>query len=135
MSKIEELFASAGRMNRIPFVVRIETQVTDEEIADFAVPATILNEPERAQANVVETPCCGLGLELTDTGAHALAAFVDHPHDIVGRDMEIGWIVWFAPDSFEKGSPFGIVPAFWRNDMLLRSRPAPLSKTQNGHAA
>jgi hypothetical protein len=93
----------------------------DEEIADFAVPATILNEPEPAQTNVIEALRRCLGLELADARVHSLAAFIDHPHDIVGRDQTVGWIIWFAADPFEKRRPLWITPSFRRNNMLLGS--------------
>jgi hypothetical protein len=82
----------------------------DEEIADLAVPATILDEPERTQTNVIEALRQRLGLELTDARVHSLAAFLDHSHDIVARDEKIGWIVRFATDPFEKRSPLWITP-------------------------
>ncbi len=95
--------------DRVPIVVGVETQMVDEETAGFAVPATILNEPERAQTNLVALRQL-FGLELTDAFVHCFASFVDHPRHIVRRDETIGWITWFSADPLEKRSPLWIAP-------------------------
>ena len=96
--------------DRVPFVIGVETQSVEEEIADFAVPAIVLNEPERAQTNVVVPLRQRLGLELTDAFVDCFATFVNHPRYIVVRDAKIVRIIWFCADPREKRSALRISP-------------------------
>src|SRR5262249_53570017 len=96
--------------DRVPFVVGVETQSVEEEIAGFAVPAIILNEPERAKTNIVVALRRRLGLELTDACVDCFATFVDHPRHIVRRDAKVIWIIRLCADPLEKRSPLWIIP-------------------------
>src|SRR5262249_45065138 len=78
-----------ARDDRVPFLVRVEAKLVDQEIADLAVPAIFLNEPEHAQMQVVVPVGQRLGLHPMDALIDGLAAFLDHPSDVVVGDAKI----------------------------------------------
>ena len=115
--------------DRVPFVVGVEAQMVEEEIADFAVPAIILNEPERAQTNVVVTLRQRLGLELTDAFVTAL-----RPSSIIratsfGVTRRLAGSSGFAPilskneANFGSSHNFGGTTCF--SESGVRRRPKP----------
>src|SRR5262249_40666534 len=111
----------------------VETQMIDKETADLAVPAAVLDEPERTQANFMALGQ-RLGLELTDTLVDCFASVIDHPRDVIRRDETIGRIIRLAANPFEKRNPLRIIRELWLKYMLVGGGPAQLSKTKNGHA-